>query len=431
MEIITEGTTHIPETHVEDHLAALANYRDVLRTASEDTTYASPEASLAAPLDVAVIDHAIALSARFRPTLQTILLVGIGGSDLGTRAIYDALKGHLQAFDPTETPTLLPFGTVEPRVLTTIRTVLERHERVEEVVLMVISKSGGTAETLTNANVLFATFAERFGREAASKQTIVISDADTPLAHAAAEQGMTHVPIPHTVGGRFSVFTAVGLVPLALLGVDIRALCEGAAAGAHASVASEGPSAAMVLASLLYEEYQRGIELHETFFFDPELETLGKWYRQLLAESLGKERADGTPVGIMPTVALCTDLHSLGQLVFGGPRNRFTTFVAAPATWRETPRVTADPPFVIPMIANKESGAIIQAIYEGVRVSYQAHGLDFIRIELAAITERELGAFMAVQMAAVMYLGKLFAVNTFDQPNVESYKTETKRILSA
>jgi glucose-6-phosphate isomerase len=313
-----------------------------------------------------------------------------------------------------------------------MREVIRDHTDPTEIVLVVVSKSGTTSETIANANVLFSLMTERFGVEAARRQTIIISDADAPLAHTALQQGMVHFAIPKKIGGRYSVFTAVGLVPLALLGVDIRRFCEGGVAGARAAAPDTGASSAAVLAAVLYEAYIADIRLHELFLWHPELETLGKWYRQLLAESLGKERGDGMKVGIMPTVALgSVDLHSLGQLVFGGPKDRVTTFVAAPSCWRDTAVLSADPTFMTDMLQEKRVGDVMQAIYSGVVATYREHGLPYLEIELESINERELGAFMAVHMASVMCLAQILTVNAFDQPDVEYYKSETRRILAA
>jgi glucose-6-phosphate isomerase len=313
-----------------------------------------------------------------------------------------------------------------------MRDVLATHTDPKEVALVVVSKSGNTAETITNANTLFKLLCKQFGSEAASTQTIVVSDEHAPLATAVKEQGIQHLTLPAHIGGRYSVFTAVGLVPLALVGADIRAFAAGAAAAGNAAVPEHGASSAGVIASLLYEAYRHDIRLHELFMWHPELETLGKWYRQLLAESIGKERHDGTKVGVMPTVALGSiDLHSLGQLVFGGPKDRFTTFVAAPTYWENTPVLADSSPFTIPMLAGKSAGNVMQAIYEGVRTTYKTHELPYMSFEFGAINEREIGAFMATHMASVMCLAQLLEVNAFNQPDVEDYKDETRRLLGA
>lgn len=431
MRISTEHAG-VQNAHVGSHLASLAPYVADLRLASHDYAYASPESALATPSDTAVLEQVVALTAPLQQKVKTVLLVGIGGSDLGTRAVCDAVLGHTRAYGAhSDDVQLLSFSTVEPATLRAFERVLQQHVDPQEVVLVVISKSGNTVETIANANILFAQMCGKFGAEAAAQQTVVISGDDTPLATRAKEFGMHHLSLPKKVGGRFSVCTAVGLVPLALVGIDIRAFCAGASAGVHASVSENGVSSATVLASLLYESYGMGLDIHQIFLWHPELETLGKWYRQLLAESIGKEAYNGRRVGITPTVALGSiDLHSVGQLVFGGPRKRFTTFVAVPSAWVETQAFEDTSPFVMDMLQGKKAGDVMQAVYRGVMQSYVGHALPFAAIELESINARELGAFMGLHMASVMYLARLLQVNAFDQPNVESYKEETRKLLA-
>ncbi len=429
MKIITNDTARVSPGMVQGHMALLNDYRRTLRTACDDLSYATPESCLATTHDERALAEALELANRFAG-VRTILLVGIGGSDLGTRAVYDALRGYGRTFSETDAPRIYSFGTVEPSVAHAARGLINGTKDPDDLVLIVISKSGTTTETITNANLLFAAMEARFGAAKAAERTVVISDPDAPLASVAHERSFVYASMPKGIGGRYSVFTAVGLVPLALAGIDVAALTEGALRGARAVAPAEGPSSAAMLAALIFESYLGGTELHEHFFFHPELETLGKWYRQLLAESLGKERADGTKVGIMPTVAIgSVDLHSLGQLVFGGPANRFTTFVASPAAWESTDQLDEASPFMLPMLANKNPADVMRAIYGGVREAYVQHGLPFVRIELSQIDAGELGAFMALQIGVIMYLAQLLDVNAFDQPNVELYKKETRRLL--
>lgn len=432
MEIQTHGLEILSEGMVVSHLKLLTPYKNTLHEAFEDTTYSVAESSLRAPFDEDVAHDVKKRCAPFKEKTKLVLLAGIGGSNLGTCALYDALRGYTQKIKKGDAPQLLTFDTTEPQILQNIEALLENYGTAEEVVLIVVSKSGTTTETLANANVLFSLFAKRFGKESATKQTFVIADENTPLAEKAKSEGMHFFTLPSKVGGRFSVFTTVGLVPLTLLGFDVDALLEGARQGVQASCTRNKPSSAAVIASFLFEAYLQGARVHELFIWNPELETLGKWYRQLLAESIGKERSDGTPIGITPTIAIgSTDLHSVGQLIFGGRNDRFTTFVSVPSAWDHGQKLDADSIFTSPVLENKESNAVPKAIYAGVLATYTNHGLPFVSIELSAVSERELGAFMALHMAVIMYLAQLFDVNAFDQPAVETYKKEVHRLLTS
>lgn len=432
MRITTEYAL-VSDDAIRADLVRLAPYATLLHHAVSDTAYTTPESALAAAGDASTLEQVTALAARYGTRLKTVLLVGIGGSDLGTRAVYDACGGYTDTSLRDRTPRLVAFDTIEPTLLARVDSLIRSHTSPEEIVLAVVSKSGTTTETLVNARTLYAQLADHFGADAAARRTILISDAHTPLAELAPRHGMTHVSMPTQIGGRFSVGTVVGLVPLALLGVDVRAFSEGAHAAACAAAPERGVSAAATLASLLHHAYADGLRIHELLCWDPALATLGRWYRQLLAESIGKERSrDGVRIGITPSVAIgSTDLHSLGQLVFGGPRTRFTTFVSVEhKESAATPHEPLASPFTLGTTDARPPHLFLDAIRGGVEATYRAQGLPYAHITLAALTAREVGAFMATQMASVMYLARLFEVNAFDQPDVEAYKRETRRILS-
>lgn len=406
----------------------LEAYRSQLRAALDDHEYRTPESALFAPCDRATRIRIRELVAPFVSTeLRTVLLVGIGGSDLGTRAVYEALRPHRT----TPGPTLQVLSTIDPCAHTEMRDVVQQASGPDELVLVIVSKSGSTMETLVNANIAYTALRERFG-DAANARTIIISDTDAPIASQARAAGICHCPMPSTIGGRYSVFTSVGLVPLSLLGIDIDLFCEGACATMQHVLSATTEDHASDIARHMYERYRLGSSIHDLFVWHPELEFFGKWYRQLLSESIGKHDRFGTPVGITPVVAIgSTDLHSLGQLVFGGPRNRSTTFIAAPSLWTSFGTLTPDTPFVHESLRGKDAGTVVRAIYEGVLASYRTEHLPFVSITLDDISARELGACMALHMGIVMYLARLFEVSAFDQPDVERYKEETRRILSA
>lgn len=406
-------------------------YSKQLADATHEYTYALPESSLATPSDEQFLHQALEVTKKHLPYVKMVLLVGIGGSDVGARAVYDALYPTITT-QKQGTPRIVSFGTIEPRLLAHVDTLLAPYTDPREVVLVVVSKSGGTTETIANAHVVYEGMKARYGAEHAVNQSIVITDLASPLAHRAHTLGIPCVDMPHKVGGRYSVFTAVGLIPLALAGFDIHAFVQGGASGTALST-NNATSDARMLASSLYHGYKRGLTNHELFMWHPELETLGKWYRQLLAESIGKHDEHGEAVGITPTVAIGSiDLHSHGQLLFGGPHTRVTTHVAIPSLWDNTPCISPNDtnPFILSMLGGKGAGEAIRAMYEGVCHTYTSHGLPYLRIEFDALNEHELGAFMGMHMTSVMLLAHLFKVNAFDQPNVEMYKEETRRLLA-
>lgn len=360
--------------------------------------------------------------------VRHVIVVGIGGSSLGSEAIYQALGGHYGE----RTIEMLFVETVDSKMLERVAGLFASAEYPHEVLVVVASKSGRTIETMANADIIYRTLVDRFGG-VAKERVVTISDENSSLSELALREGFSQLTIPSLVGGRYSVFSAVGLFPLAVAGIDIVALVRGAKESLESSLHSE-ESPAFVSALVQAEHYLWGRKIHDTFIFDPSLETLGKWYRQLLGESIGKtDSVDGEErrVGITPTVSIgSTDLHSVGQLYFGGPKGeRLTTFVR-----RENSSnfCFSDKGIFLDDSLNlkgKTVEDVMHAISLGVRESYKNSGLPFIDVWLEEVTEYELGAFMQWKMVEVMFLARLLDVNPFDQPAVEDYKNNTIRIL--
>lgn len=411
-----------------------ASYIATMQRVAEQMDYQAPEASLCLAFDDAMWSTVQEMvQAKVSSTLRYIFIVGIGGSNLGTKAIYDALDGHT-ASENSDRPRLLFVDSVNSTTMDHIlNQVIPAISNPEEYLLVSISKSGGTTETLANTEILAAALGKDVGDVTA--RTVVITDEGSDYWHAAESAGMSRLSIPEKVGGRYSVLSAVGLFPLLAQGLDVTALRQGAQDirpyCLHSDV-QHNPS--WQSAAWIAENYMTGKCIHDMFLFNDELESLGKWYRQLLGESIGKEHdVSGAQVhvGITPTVSIgSTDLHSVGQLYLGGPKDKMTTFVHA--TNSRSNFSVPDKrmfPQIVSMIDGKTTGAITQAILGGVKEAYTNNNLPFLELELESISAYELGAFLQFKMVEVMLLGALLRVNPFDQPNVESYKVVTKRLL--
>jgi glucose-6-phosphate isomerase len=241
--------------------------------------------------------------------------------------------------------------------------------------------------------------------------------------------------MPESVGGRYSVFSTVGLFPLALLGIDCAKLLDGAA-HMRAACLREGANPAVVRAAMLFHAKRRGHAIADNFYFKTDLECVGKWYRQLMGESIGKERsADGKSVvheGMTPTVSIgSTDLHSMAQLYFGGPSDKFFTIITV-QKWREDP-VTPNYPKYDQLVHNIQRtplSRIMHAIAESVKTSLRELHKPYCEIVVPQVNEWNIGALLQLHMMEIIYLARLLRVNPFDQPNVETYKIETKRNLA-
>jgi len=192
---------------------------------------------------------------------------------------------------------------------------------------------------------------------------------------------------------------------------------------------------AMLSAGITYHYWAEHVRISNSFFFNPEMESAGKWYRQLMGESIGKSHnLDGEEVhaGITPIVTIgSTDLHSMAQLYSGGPRDKLTTIIYSSQTQIKTdlPR-ELEFAGLVDGIAGKDFAKIMDAIVGGVKAAYLKNELPFMEVGFSEITARTVGAFLQFKMLEEMYLARLLNVNAFDQPNVEDYKLETKKLLA-
>ncbi|HJP96835.1 MAG TPA: hypothetical protein VJ843_05710 [Candidatus Saccharimonadales bacterium] len=416
-------------------LPAIDDYTARLRQVVAAGDYEAAEASLNLPKDTGLLQEVRTLAEqKVSPNLKYSVVVGIGGSNLGTKAVYDAILGARDSLRPQgeEFPKLLFAETTDPEWLLGAQHLIENLHSPDEILVTVISKSGGTAETIANFEIIAAELAEKLGD--VHDRFVVITDEGSKLWEAASTQNIARLSLPGQVGGRYSVLSAVGLFPLQTVGIDIAQLQQGASQMLDACLKEGGRNLAAQSATVLAAHLQKGYTINDNFFFHPELESVGKWYRQLMGESVGKERSltgETVHTGITPTVSLgSTDLHSVGQLYLGGPKDKLTTFVSAPNKLVnvQVPQNRIFPDLV-PMINGKTAENIMDAILQGVQIAYQKADLPYMQVTLDAINEESLGAFLQFKMLEMMYLGQLLNVNSFDQPNVEAYKVETKRLL--
>ena len=355
--------------------------------------------------------------------LKYIVVVGIGGSNLGTQAVYDALRSLADSYPITgHAPRLICLDTVHDATLTHVKHYLLSHvSRAEEMVICVISKSGNTTETIANANILIAGLEEQY--PSISSRVVAITDPNSPLEKIAYEKKFRVLHMPPLVGGRFSVFSAVGIFPLMCLGVNVNSLLAGAQYAID-DLKNNDASISAECANDLLSALEVNLVIHDLFLFDPRLETMGKWYRQLCAESLGK---DGN--GILPTVSIgSTDLHSVAQLYLGGPNNRLTTFVWV---YQEQDEVLAMQPSIdlVTNIGGKKIADIYHAIFTGTVEAYKKTGRLYNTFSFDMLDEWHLGAWMQTQMICTMLVGHAMDINPFDQPQVEIYKKATRTVL--
>lgn len=424
-------TSRVPKEVFDELRARLEPERlrlaELLDLPGETSTlwYQLPEAMVRVPYDHmygATIDEAVARLRAYNPA--AIIVCGIGGSYLGTAALAQLLVTG-------DSPELLFADTVDTDLLQSLITRIESCARAgNTVILLIISKSGATIETRANGALLFAVMERLYGKRAA-ELTCIIADTTSTIHKQAASQGIASIIVPPLVGGRFSVFTAVGMVPLMLCGLDREAVWRGAAAGYESALKEEKDNPAFHGALIRYAHAARGATIHDTFIFGLYGRLLGEWYRQLMGESLGKrhDRAGRlVETGITPTVSVGSqDLHSVTQLYLAGPHDKTTTFVMF--TPRSESLAIPDTFLSVGFGTAPTTHSVHTALCEGTKAAFVRANRPFDAWDLA-YTAHDCGYFMAVKMVEIMYLAYLMDVNAFDQPQVELYKEEIRRRLS-
>lgn len=426
MKFFYKNTTGLDEQSILETATSLADYQQHLEDVMQNGIYGAAESSINLPSDKNLLKTVLDMVDKKKTkNLKYIFIIGIGGSNLGTKAVYDALCGYYDTLEPHRFPKMIFLDTQDEMVLLKLQNLTKTVTSPDEILINAISKSGGTTETMANLELLSSALSAQFGD--IHEQIVFTTDEGSQMHQKAQEMHIDVLNIPKQVGGRYSVLSAVGLFPLLVAGFNIEQLRRGAVnmreICGKRSFSDDNP--AMTSATIIYLMSQQGKKINDNFIFLPQLESLGRWYRQLMGESIGK---DGK--GITPTVSIgSTDLHSVGQLYLGGPKDKITTFISG-----TTPLAGVLVPEklqynLVPVIAGKSIYSIMQAIVDGTKIAYQHQDLPYMEIGFEKLDEEALGEFLQFKMIEMMYLGKLMGVNTFDQPHVELYKTETKQIL--
>ncbi|MCA9383228.1 hypothetical protein KC909_02580 [Candidatus Dojkabacteria bacterium] len=396
----------------------LFGYIEDIKTEVNEEGYDSYESSVELPFDEDYISKSYELADRYDDEAFTkVIVIGIGGSNLGTWAIYSALEAERE---------MLFADTVDPEgIAELIYEIQDAYENDERVLLVYISKSGSTTESAANFGVLADELSKY--EDDLSQNVVVISNEGSKLWKYAERMNYGRLVIPGPVGGRYSVLTSVGIFPLAFAGIDTENLLQGAKDMAKKCLEKDlDENLALQSALAIYLNYKHENKLHNSFIFTKRLAKFGAWYRQLTAESLGK---DG--LGIMPEISIgTTDLHSVAQFYFDGSVPMFTTFISV-----ENPdydyKVSDNLGLgeLVENIEGKSLKDIMQAILSGVKESYKERNMNFGEITLEDISAYNYGALLQMKMLEVMFLGKLLNINAFDQPAVELYKEATRKIL--
>ena len=365
-------------------------------------------------------------AAKLREKAEVIICIGIGGSYLGAKAVLEAMSDSFKFLHKKRT---------EPVVVFAGQNISEdyTHELLEAVkeysiATIVISKSGTTTEPAIAFRLIKAEIEKRYGKQEAAERIVAITDkARGALKTLADNEGYPTFVIPDDVGGRFSVLTPVGLLPLAAAGVDIGALVAGAREMEAATAAGVpfGRNPAEQYAAARNVLYGAGYRVEILGSYEPSLHYVGEWWKQLFGESEGKEGK-----GIFPaSVTLTADLHSMGQYIQEGERMLFETVVSVASPLHELRIGAGGDEDGLGFLAGRRLSEVNRMAEAGVALAHCDGGVPNLRVDIDRVDAYGVGGLLYFFERACGISGYLLGVNPFDQPGVEAYKRNMYALL--
>ncbi len=383
--------------------------------------------SLPSEIDEQLIDNIEADAKAISKIAEIYVVIGIGGSYLGARAVIEALSHNFAAFKKDcKHPLIIYAGqNISEDYMHDLLEILDQ----KDYALTVISKSGTTTEPAVAFRILKNHLEKKYGKENAKHRIIAITDQSKgALKKLSDDEGYKTYVVPDDVGGRYSVLTPVGLLPIAVAGFDIRKLIEGAKnMQLHLATSSDiSSNIASEYAAVRNALYNKGKTIEITVNYQPNLYYITEWWKQLYGESEGKENKGIFPAG----VGFTTDLHSMGQYIQEGIRNIFETVISIekPHHQIEVPK-DKDNLDGLNFIAGKRISEVNKMAELGTSIAHVDGGVPNIKISLPEINEYNLGELIYFYEFACGLSGYLLDVNPFDQPGVEAYKNNMFALL--
>lgn len=370
----------------------------------------------ATPADM--LDDIEATAQHLRQNCDFVVAIGIGGSYLGAKAVIEALSDSFAAYTHKGTQVLFAGNNIGEDYLHDLMSLLSGRR----FGIVVISKSGTTTEPAIAFRLLKDMLEKQVGKQEAAKLIVAITDAHRgALRNLADNEGYKTFVIPDNVGGRFSVLTPVGLLPIAIAGFDIKALVNGAIEAEQSK--SEAP---LLYAQTRNALYRAGKKIEILVNFCPRLHYLAEWWKQLYGESEGKDHKGLFPASVDDT----TDLHSMGQWIQDGERSIFETVITVGSQNSQVviPHDDADLDG-LNYIAGRHVDEVNKMAELGTRLAHFDGGVPNIVINLPALTEQYLGQLIYFFEIACGVSGYILGVNPFNQPGVEAYKKNMFALL--
>ncbi|MBQ1933322.1 MAG: glucose-6-phosphate isomerase [Muribaculaceae bacterium] len=370
-----------------------------------------------------LIDDINAVAADLRANCEVVVAIGIGGSYLGAKAVIEALGNSFAAYRGDAPQVLFAGQNIGEDYLYELMDYLKG----KKFGIVVISKSGTTTEPAIAFRLLKEQLESQLGKAEASRRIVAITDAARgALRQLATEEGYKTFVIDDNVGGRFSVLSPVGLLPIAIAGYDINALMKGAIDMEKATADHADDNIAEVYAKTRNALYQAGKKIEILVNYNPKLHYFAEWWKQLYGESEGKDKK-----GIFPAaVDNSTDLHSMGQWIQDGERTIFETVLSVEEQ-QHTVVIPADEANLdgLNYIAGKRVDEVNKMAELGTLIAHVDGGVPNMRITIPALKEEYLGQLIYFFEKACGISGYILGVNPFNQPGVEDYKRNMFALL--
>lgn len=421
---LTNAETFLPEGWLSSREAALSKARRMLEEGNGPGGSFTGWVHLPRDYDKTEFGRIQAAAARIRADSQALVVVGIGGSYLGARAVIEALTSNQYNLTRKNGPAVYFAGNS----LST-DALLELIEQVREIDFSVniISKSGTTTEPAVAFRILKALLEEKYGREGARSRIYATTDAHKGALKGLADQeGYETFVVPDDVGGRYSVLTAVGLLPIAAAGIDIEALMAGARFAMETFSEEGAGNPAWQYAAARHALYEGGKKVELLASYEPSCRFFAEWWKQLFGESEGKEGK-----GLFPaSVEFTADLHSMGQYIQQGERLMFETVVRFHSA-RRAVEIPADPENVdgLNFLSGKSLSFVAEQALRGTILAHVDGGVPNILIGAPRRNPYTLGELIYFFEYVCGLSGYLLGVNPFDQPGVEAYKQNMFALL--
>jgi glucose-6-phosphate isomerase len=363
---------------------------------------------------------------KIKDTAEIFVVVGIGGSYLGSRAVIEALSHNFSPFLKSAYPKIIFAGqNLSEDYMAELLEVLNVHSYA----LVVISKSGTTTEPAVAFRILKNHLEKKYGKAGARERILAITDKSKgALKKLADEEGYKTYVVPDDIGGRYSVLTPVGLLPIAVAGFDIRALVGGAAAMQKQVTKTDNidENSSALYAATRNALYRSGKQLEIMVNYEPKLIYLTQWWKQLYGESEGKENK-----GIYPSGAsFTTDLHSMGQYIQEGLRNIFETVLSVEKTYH-TLNIPYEPADLdgLNYLSGKPIHYVNKMAELGTKLAHVEGGVPNIAIGIPQLNEEYLGQLIYFHEFACALSGYMLGINPFNQRGVEAYKKNMFALL--